>query len=335
MNMNKYKYWLASLVLGSVLLAGCGTTAGGSHGRGLTTPGNSLTTATERNATTPGNATTVTGLGSGNQTPQTGTTDTKKLIDESKQLADQGKVLHVPYAVGTGMIDKVITDWGKPNQQNQAGAGIYATYTAQKVAFGFNKGSQIFDVRSYAPQLQQITVSQVKQVLGAAGATRHFNGQTVLLYTAGQQNQLLWVFPDATSANPDPHLDHISVFCPQDTVNLMAQDVTSPVLSVVDKPGSLGSLFTFDIQQSPTGYALSELEWIGSNGVSTVSTREQAVQHGILGGVVPSFEISGDGKTLGFLYSSSMQGQSGHVVVIYQDASGQAVIGQSGQITLE
>lgn len=251
------------------------------------------------------------------------------------QLAQDGKALFVPYAVDTTNIETVTGQWGTVNHQDVAGAGIYATYSSRQTAFGFNKGGQIFDVRSYAPQLQNITLSEVTQVLGEPGSTRHYAGERILLYPAGSQFQLLWVFPDATSSNGNPHLDHVSVFCPQDTVNLMAQNEPSPQILVNDAPGTLGSLFTFSILSAPKGYSLSELEWIGSGKETVVNTEKQALQHGADGGSVPSFQISGDGATLSFDYPSSMVGHAGHMVVIFQNTNGQAILGQSDTIALK
>lgn len=269
-----------------------------------------------------------------NQTPAVGPV-AAQLIRESMQLAYNGEVPYVPYAADTTNIETVSQQWGTATHQDAAGAGIYATYSSRQTAFGFNKGGQIFDVRSYAPQLQTITLSEVTQVLGEPGATRHYAGDSILLYPAGPLFQVLLVFPDATSANPNPHLDHLSVFCPQDTVNLMAQTEPSPQIVVSDAPGTGGSLFTFSILSAPKGYSLSELEWIGSGKEAVVNTQQQALQNGADGGLVPSFQISGDGSTFGFDYPASMVGHAGHVVVIFQNTKGQAILGQSTSINLK
>jgi len=257
------------------------------------------------------------------------------LVAQSLQLAMVGKVAGVPYTVDTTNFEDVQRKWGKPAQQNAAGAGIYATYTQPAVAFGFNKGAQIFDIRSYDKTLQEITLSQVKRVLGTPGAVRAHGNETILLYTAGPKFQLLWIFPNATQANPDPHVDHISVFCPQDTVDLMAQNQPSPTVVIDETPGAVGSLFTFSIKNVPVGYSLAEFEWLGQDGRFVVNTLDEAVRNGQTGGVVPNFGVSGDGQTLSFVYPSNMAGRSGQVVLIYQNVNGSALMGQSDQIVLK
>ncbi len=277
--------------------------------------------------------------GTGVAKPQTQTkvfpTTVKEDILQSMKLAHQGKVLNIPYAADKSLIDQVHHDWGTPRNEESAGAGIYSTYPTKYADFGFNKGGQIFDVRSYSPQLQRVRQSDVITSLGQPGDVRTYNGQTILLYTAGQRFQLLWIFPNKTALNSNPYLDHVSVFCPQDTVNIMAATQSAPSIVLDEEPGKAGSLFTFSILNKPNGYKLSELEWIGTNGRTVVNTYREAIQHGESGGIVPNFQISGDGSTMGFDYSTAMAGEKGKVIVIYQSSSGQAMIGESDKITLK
>ncbi|OFW81470.1 MAG: hypothetical protein A2201_04645 [Alicyclobacillus sp. RIFOXYA1_FULL_53_8] len=325
----------ASVFGTAFLLAGCSSAASNNTNSAVHVTGSpTVSNATNTSAPT----TNPTNSAVSNQTTAGGSVAEAaavQMIRESMQLAYGGKLPYVPYAANTTNIDTVTQKWGAATHQDVAGAGIYATYSSRQTAFGFNKGGQIFDVRSYAPQLQTITLSEVTQVLGAPGATRHYAGDSILLYPAGPMFQLLWVFPDATSSNANPHLDHVSVFCPQDTVNLMAQNEPSPQIVVNEAPGTVGSLFTFSILSAPKGYSLSELEWIGSGKETVVNTQQQALQNGADGGLVPNFQISGDGSTFGFDYPASMVGQAGHVVVIFQNTNGQAILGQSTSINLK
>ena len=50
------------------------------------------------------------------------------------------------------------------------------------------------------------------------------NTEDILVYEAGGNYQLLFMFSKATQQNPDPQLDHYNVFYPQGTVNMMAGD---------------------------------------------------------------------------------------------------------------
>ncbi len=148
------------------------------------------------------------------------------LLNEIMQSARQGKVINCQFPVETTVIETVKEKWGDPDAEDYIAAakGTYVTYSKHNVAFGFNKGSQIFDVRSYDNSFKQVTMSKVKDVLGAPENTHHFKDEDILVYKAGEKYQLLFMFPGATQQNPDPQLNHYNVFYPRGTVNLMADD---------------------------------------------------------------------------------------------------------------
>ncbi|MFF2154265.1 DUF4309 domain-containing protein [Paenibacillus chitinolyticus] len=133
------------------------------------------------------------------------------------ELARKGQIAGVEYAAHTGLFDDVEKKWGKPDKQEGAGKGQYATYSKRGVAFGFNKGMVIFDVRSYDKALQQLALSDIKQTLGEPAEVTVNGDDTIYTYGAGSQYQLKFVIPKSTGK-----VDHISVYSPQDTKNLMA-----------------------------------------------------------------------------------------------------------------
>lgn len=140
-----------------------------------------------------------------------------KQLKELLQLAKQGKVPGVEYAAHSGLIDDVEAAWGEPDTKESAGKGIYSTYAGKHVVFGFNKGSQIFDVRSSAADLQKLTLKQIEEVLGKPDATSVNGSDDIYIYQAGKQYQLKFIIPDSTGT-----VDHISVFSEQDSINNMA-----------------------------------------------------------------------------------------------------------------
>ncbi|WP_243120827.1 YjgB family protein [Pelotomaculum sp. FP] len=73
------------------------------------------------------------------------------LLNEIMQSARQGKIINCEFPVETTVIETVKERWGEPDKSEYIAAakGTYTTYTKYNVVFGFNKGSQIFDVRSY------------------------------------------------------------------------------------------------------------------------------------------------------------------------------------------
>lgn len=145
------------------------------------------------------------------------TQEAGKQLEELLQLAKQGKVPGVEYAAHSGLIDDVEAAWGEPDTKEPAGKGIYATYAAKHVVFGFNKGSQIFDVRSSASDLQKLTLKQIEEVLGKPDDTAVNGKDDIYIYQAGKQYQLKFIIPDSAGT-----VDHISVFSEQDSINNMA-----------------------------------------------------------------------------------------------------------------
>ncbi|MFB5193052.1 YjgB family protein [Alicyclobacillus fastidiosus] len=295
---------------------------------------NSATNSSNNNSTQPTNTGTTTTTPS---TPASSTapSDSTALetVRQASDLAKSGQAVGVPFKVQSN-IEAVSSAWGQPAQQSSAGAGIYATFPAHQAAFGLNKGEQIFDVRSSSSAVQSVTLADIEQVLGQPGTVRHTSDSQIYLYPAGPDYQLMWVFAKSNGSVAS-HVDHISVFWPQGTVNSMAQTQPAPGVVIDKAPGEAGQLFTFSIANPPKGYQLEELEWIPTSGSAVINTLTQASNNGTNGNSVPGFTINRDGQTLSFRYTDAMRGQTGYVRVIYQDTSGAAMLGQSSTITLK
>lgn len=333
------------------VLTGCGQTASTADATNVATTTNqtqSLTPTNDTAETTTSNQTSADttntsapqSANTGSTNNAAGSTDTApqtnaaKLVTETMHLAKQGKVLGIPFAVKSNLT-QVNQQWGKGSGRSAAGAGIYTTYAKHNAAFGWNKGEQIFDVRSYSKTLQSITKSDITQVLGKPGAVRETSDSQIYLYPAGPDYQLLFVFSKSKSGDVSAYVDHVSVFWPQGTVDSMAATQPSPSIVIDNAPGTVGSLFTFSIKNPPKGYHLAELEWIPKSGNAVVNTLSQAIEHGQHGGQGAGFNISGDGQNMSFIYTSDMRKQTGRVRVIYQAVSGAAMIGQSDLVTLK
>ncbi|EJQ13684.1 DUF4309 domain-containing protein [Bacillus cereus] len=144
----------------------------------------------------------------------------QKSINHIKDLFEQakvGKIPNVPYAAHTGDIEEIEKAWGKANKTEQAGNGMYATFTNKNVAFGFNKGSQVFDVRSYHSELKVITLQEIEKALGKAASVKVNGNDKIYNYKVNNQFELKFVIPKSTGK-----VDHISVFSPEDSINKMA-----------------------------------------------------------------------------------------------------------------
>mgnify|MGYP000560224623 CR=1 FL=1 len=140
-----------------------------------------------------------------------------KEIKELLSLAKKGKVPGVAFAAHSGLIDDVEKAWGEPDTLDTIGSNQYATYTSKKVVFGFNKGSQIFDVRSSSSQLQKLTFKQIEAALGKPNDIKVNNNDKIYIYKANNQFQLKFIIPSSTGK-----VDHISVFSEKNSINNMA-----------------------------------------------------------------------------------------------------------------
>lgn len=152
---------------------------------------------------------------------------TTTLLLNMMQSAEQGKVINSEFPVKTTSIDTVKTAWGKPDQTDYVAAakGSYATFGNHNVVFGFNKGNQIFEVRSIARlQFARITQNKAKEVLGISVYDTTYNGQEIIGYPAGAEFKIEMVFPQSTTTNPDPPMDHYNVLYPEGTANDLTND---------------------------------------------------------------------------------------------------------------
>ncbi|MEK4205844.1 MULTISPECIES: YjgB family protein [Paenibacillus] len=213
------------LLAGMIGLAGCSSNneAGNSESQ-ATAPTETAVTATSEPEVSPSSTPAETAPAATSSPTETDKDSTNsnsqnsdKQLKELLELAKKGKVPGVKYAAHTGLIDEVEADWGKPDQQESAGKGIYATYTDKHVVFGFNKGSLIFDVRSSDSTLQKLTLKQIEATLGKPDATKVNGDDKIYTYQANDQYQLKFIIPSSTGT-----VDHISVFSEQDSFNNMA-----------------------------------------------------------------------------------------------------------------
>ncbi|MEK4290708.1 MULTISPECIES: YjgB family protein [Paenibacillus] len=213
------------LLAGMIGLAGCSSNneAGNSESQ-ATAPTETAVTATSEPEVSPSSTPAETAPAATSSPTETDKDSTNsnsqnsdKQLKELLELAKKGKVPGVKYAAHTGLIDEVEADWGKPDQQESAGKGIYATYTDKHVVFGFNKGSLIFDVRSSDSTLQKLTLKQIEATLGKPDDTKVNGDDKIYTYQANDQYQLKFIIPSSTGT-----VDHISVFSEQDSFNNMA-----------------------------------------------------------------------------------------------------------------
>lgn len=161
-----------------------------------------------------------------NQTPaEKKAAEQTALLQKTLEQARAGRVINSEFGVDKMVFDAVEQTWGQPDKQEfVADPGLtYSTYSNRGVVFGFNKGMQIADVRSYDPRLLELRQSQVRKALGKPDEIRKHGDQEIYIYNVNDKYQLKIIFPRRSKENLDPRIDHISVFYPRGAVNQMAQ----------------------------------------------------------------------------------------------------------------
>lgn len=151
----------------------------------------------------------------------------KQLINTLVGLAEQGKVINSNFSAKDYTIDDVEKAWGKPDKTDYVAQakGTYATYEKRGVVFAFNKGLQLFEVRSFDSRLKTLTLKEVEQVLGVPDYDKIISGnQHIIGYEVNATYKLEFIFPQENTNQPNPPLDHLNVLYPAGTVNSMADD---------------------------------------------------------------------------------------------------------------
>ncbi|WP_370455756.1 YjgB family protein [Psychrobacillus sp. AK 1817] len=150
----------------------------------------------------------------------------RKLLSSIMQLAKQGKIINSEFPVKTTVIEDVDKKLGKAEKVDWVpnAKGNYAVFSKYNVVFGFNKGSRIFEARSFDKKLNELSLSMVKKEFGAPDYDVKSNGEEIIGYVASSDFKILLVFPNPSNSNPDPVMDHYSVFYPKGTVNNMSND---------------------------------------------------------------------------------------------------------------
>ncbi|SMQ84917.1 beta-N-acetylhexosaminidase [Bacillus sp. OV166] len=158
--------------------------------------------------------------------PQTSTDGpTESVEDKNKQLhaysreifslSKEGKVVNIPFISGKTNIKAVHNEWGKPNQTTETASGRYEEYEDRNVVIGY-LGEVVSDIRSYDPELQKIPQSEIKLTCGKPDEIRSYkddtHDQVILVYQVTPLTELKWILPKPTDQEPNPKVDHISVY---------------------------------------------------------------------------------------------------------------------------
>lgn len=154
------------------------------------------------------------------------TDSSKAMLLDMMQLAKLGKVINCDFAAKTTNMETITQAWAQADKTVyiSSAKGSYATYAYHNVVFGFNKGEQVFEVRSFDARLENISLAKAKEVFGAPSYDSKAGNQEIIGYAAGNEFKIEMVFSLNTSNNTNPMMDHYNVLYPSGTINSMAGD---------------------------------------------------------------------------------------------------------------
>lgn len=153
-----------------------------------------------------------------------------QLVQQIVLAAKKGKVINADFTSGQTTPEEIRNEWGNPSGKSDTGVGTYAVYKKQNISIGYSGNSPIFDLRSFDDNLKTISLSEIQQVMGKPGDIHFYkdadHNQEILIYPLSNSYQLEWVIKKPSASNPNPHVDHISVYDRKATVDSLVNRMT-------------------------------------------------------------------------------------------------------------
>ncbi|ETI68758.1 beta-N-acetylhexosaminidase [Neobacillus vireti] len=151
----------------------------------------------------------------------------EKLVEKTFSLSKVGKVPNISFVSGKTEWKEVNQEWGKSDHISETTKGRYEEYESHHATIGY-ADQTVNDIRSYDSELQNISLNEIKKTGGEPDAIRYYKDSTldqmILVYHATASTDLLWVLPVKTEQEPNPKVDHISLFTQiEKTPNQQAQ----------------------------------------------------------------------------------------------------------------
>jgi beta-N-acetylhexosaminidase len=134
-----------------------------------------------------------------------------KLLLNIATKAKDGSILNSDFHLKSTTIDEVRKIWGKEDKCDyvDTAKGTYCTYSKKNVVVAYNKGQQLFEIRSYDPSLKTLTKEDIKKYFGSPKSdVKTSNKEEIISYTVGTHT-LKFVFSTRTQILS---LDHYSIY---------------------------------------------------------------------------------------------------------------------------
>ncbi|MCM3766277.1 beta-N-acetylhexosaminidase [Neobacillus niacini] len=139
----------------------------------------------------------------------------EKLVEETFSLSKVGKVPNISFVSGKTKWQEVNQEWGKSDHISKTAKGRYEEYENHHATIGY-ADQTVNDIRSYDSELQNISLNEIEKTGGQPDAIRYYKDSTydqmILVYHATATTDLLWILPVKTEQEPNPKVDHISLF---------------------------------------------------------------------------------------------------------------------------
>ncbi|WP_053362449.1 beta-N-acetylhexosaminidase [Bacillus sp. FJAT-27251] len=170
----------------------------------------------------------------------------EKLVEETFSLSKVGKVPNISFVSGETGWNEVNKEWGKSDHISETAKGRYEEYESHHATIGY-ADQTVKDIRSYDSELQNISFNEIEKIGGEPDAIRYYKDSThdqmILVYHAMAHTDLLWVLPVKTEQEPNPKVDHISLYTQlEKTPNQQENQTISEVISKMSFEDKIGQM---------------------------------------------------------------------------------------------
>jgi beta-N-acetylhexosaminidase len=170
----------------------------------------------------------------------------QKIVEETFSLSKDGKAPNIPFVSGITEWNEVNKEWGKSDHISETAKGRYEEYESHHSTIGYTDHT-VNDIRSYDSELQNISLDEIKNIGGEPDAIRYYEDSThdqmILVYHATNFTDLLWVLPVKTEQEPNPKVDHISLYTQvKKTPNQQENQTISEVISKMSLEDKIGQM---------------------------------------------------------------------------------------------
>ncbi|WP_274363637.1 beta-N-acetylhexosaminidase [Paenibacillus thermotolerans] len=170
----------------------------------------------------------------------------EKLVEDTFSLSKVGKVPNISFVSGKTERKEVNHEWGNSDHISETAKGRYEEYASQHATIGY-ADQTVNDIRSYDPELQHISLHEIKKNGGEPDAIRYYKDSTydqmILVYHATVSSDLLWVLPKPTEQEPNPKVHHISLYTQvEKTPNQQENQTISEVISKMSVEDKIGQM---------------------------------------------------------------------------------------------